>query len=160
MSSLFVPTWRVRRGEAGGPLDSGYTPGVNPDNPEKPPSPPLSGLSGCPQSECPKSTAGSGVALTPYERLESDGYLTVRSSVLGGKVVLFVLDPTRVPTDLRHLPSFGMTEIEKLLTLPRDAAQEALRALDLVKATLGPRSRLTGVSAAPEPPAAPEEARP
>lgn len=73
----------------------------------------------------------------PSAQLERDGFLLVRSSVLGGRLVLVVLDPTRIPEDLRHLARFDLTEVDKLLSLPREDARALLREIHRVKETIG-----------------------
>lgn len=86
----------------------------------------------------------------PTDQLDQDGYLPIRSSVLGGRLVLVVLDPARVPEDLRHVPRFDLAEVDRLLALPREDAREVLRALLRVRETIGPTS-LVDVRPAPVP---------
>ena len=114
--------------------------------PAKPAKPGFEGFAGATPERFQKNEGGDDPsALTPYGKLERDGYLVVESSVVGGPV-LFVLNASRVPADLQDLPSFGWDEIGHLLKLDRPAARQAIRDLLTVKRALGSGSRIAALT--------------
>ena len=85
---------------------------------------------------------------SPASFLEREGFLLIKSSILGGRLVVLIADPARVPEDLRGLPGLTLDEMDRLLEIPREQAREALRVLVAAKKAFGPETTLTNIEGA------------